>query len=106
MSDEQKLEQYLSRMESVLKTFPTSDRAEVILEIKSHVYSALESDPNQTMVGILNALGEPEVVANRYLMERGLKPTRPPISPIVKWLVFGFLGTLGLMLIFGSFALW
>ena len=95
-----KLERYLSTLESSLKPFPVSDRAEIITEIKSHILDALERDPNANLNSILAALGEPEIVANRYLLERGLKPTKPPISPIVKWVIIGFLGTLAIVMAF------
>src|SRR5262249_34252931 len=49
--------------------------------------------PASSLDTALTALGEPETVANRYLMERGLKPIKPPISPMVKWIVIGILGT-------------
>lgn len=100
MTSDPRLETYLSSLERVLKPFSVSDRAEIVTEIKSHVLSALEREPNSSIDTILAALGEPELVANRYLIERGVKPTKPPISPIVKWLVIGFLGTFAMFLTF------
>lgn len=100
MSNNPQLERYLSSLEKVLAPFPVSDRAEIITEIKSHILSALERDPAAQMDTILSAMGEPETVANRYLMERGIKPSRPSISPIVKWLVIGFLGMFAMSLLF------
>lgn len=105
MMNDPRLERYLTSLESALKPFPVSDRAEIITEIKSHVLSALERDPQTHLDSVLGALGEPETVANRYLLERGLKPTKPPISPIVKWLVIGFLGTFAMVLVFAGFVL-
>lgn len=95
-----RLERYLGTLENSLRGFPVGDRAEIITEIRSHVLSALERDPTTRLDTILAAIGEPEMVANRYLLERGLKPTKPPISPIVKWLVIGFLATFAMILIF------
>ena len=100
MTNDPRLERYLTTLEQALKPFPISDRAEIITEIKSHVLSALDRDPQARMDTILNALGEPETVANRYLMERGLKPIKTSIHPIVKWLTIGFLGTFALILFF------
>lgn len=98
-----RLERYLSTLENSLRPFPVGDRAEIITEIRSHVLSALDRDPTTRLDSVLAALGEPEMVANRYLLERGLKPTKPPISPIVKWLVIGFLTTFAMMLVFIAF---
>jgi hypothetical protein len=100
MTTDPRLEDYLTSMETALKPFPVSDRAEILTEIKSHVQATLERDPESRLDTVLLALGEPETVANRYLMERGLKPTKPSISPVVKWLVIGFLGTVAMVLLF------
>jgi hypothetical protein len=102
MGTDPRLENYLSAMERVLKPFPVSDRADIVTEIKSHVHSALERDPKSSLNSVLGALGAPEHVANRYLLERGLKPIKPPVSPVVKWLVIGFLGTMAMMLLFAG----
>jgi hypothetical protein len=103
MNSDPRLERYLTSLEQALKPFPVSDRAEIITEIKSHVLSALERDPQSHLDSILSALGEPETVANRYLLERGMKPAKTSISPIVKWLVIGFLCTFAMILIFIAF---
>lgn len=105
MNRDPRLERYLSTLESALKPFPVSDRAEIITEIKSHVYSALERDPQASVESVLAALGEPETVANRYLLERNMKPAKPPISPIVRWMVIGFLGTFAMILLFTGFVI-
>lgn len=100
MTNDPRLEHYLSSLENALRPFPVSDRAEIITEIKSHILSALERDPSSNLESVLAAMGEPETVANRYLMERGIKPTKPPISSAAKWLVIGCLGSVGLMMLF------
>ncbi len=105
MTTDPRLERYLASLEKTLKPFPVSDRAEIITEIKSHVLSALERDPQTRLDTILAALGEPETVANRYLLERGLKPGKTSISPMIKWLVIGFLTTFAMILIFIGFVL-
>lgn len=96
MATEPKLEQYLSTLDKSLGQIPVSDRSDIITEIKSHVLDAKDRDPNQSIEQILASIGEPESVANRYLLERGLKPGKPARSPIVKWLTVGFLGTFGI----------
>ncbi len=100
------LENYLSALERALKPLPVSERADIVTEMKSHVLSALDRDPSQGLSSVLSALGTPEVVANRYLIERGKAPVKPPISPIVKWLVVGCLGTFALFLIFVGALVW
>jgi hypothetical protein len=100
METNPKIENYLTILERSLKQLPVSERAEIVTEIKSHILSALEREPGGSVENVLHALGEPETVANRYLAERGHAFVKPSISPIVKWLVIGFLGTFGLLLFF------
>lgn len=97
MATDPKLEAYLTVLDKVLAPIPVSDRADILTEIKSHIMDAQERNPEKSMHDILSSLGEPETVANRYLLERGLKTARPPRAPIVKWLTIGFLGTVGLV---------
>ena len=94
MVNNQTLENYLQKLDKALASINVSDRAEIITEIKSHVLDALEREPEQKIENVLSSLGEPEIVANRYLLERGLKPARPPKHPVVKWLTIGFVATL------------
>ena len=101
-----KLEQYLSLLDRALGQIPVGDRSDIITEIKSHVLEAIDRDPTQEVSKILAALGEPENVANRYLLERGIKPGKPSKSPIAKWLTIGFLGTFGISVLFCLIILW
>lgn len=100
------LENYLVKLERALGSIPVSEKAEIVTEIKSHVLDALERDGSKGIDSVLSALGEPEQVANRFLLERGLRPHKSPKSPIVKWLVIGFLGTLGLSVFLILIVIW
>ena len=106
MVNVKKLENYLAKLDKSLGQISVSEKADIITEIKSHVMDALEKDQSQKIETVLSSLGEPEQVANRYLMERGLKLQSTPKHPIVKWLVVGFLGTFSLVLIFVCLLLW
>lgn len=101
-----KIESYLTRLDRALGPVSVSGRADIVLEIKSHIMDTLERHPEQNVQQVIEALGEPEVVANRYLIERGLKPAKPPRTPIVKWLMFGFLGTFAIFALTFMIALW
>lgn len=98
MTTDPNLESYLSRLDKALSLISVSDRAEIVTEIKSHVIEAQSKDSGASLSSILAALGEPETVANRFLIERGLKPGKPAKSPVVKWLVIGFLGTVSVIM--------
>ncbi len=106
MPTEPRLEDYLAKLDRALGAVPVGDRADIITEIKSHALEAAEREQGRDMGQILAALGEPEAVANRYLMERGLKPGKPPRAPMMKWLTIGFLGTFGLCMLFALVVLW
>lgn len=93
MPTDPKLESYLARLNKALGPISVSDRADIITEIKSHILDVQEKNPDQPLAKTLDSLGEPESVANRYLLERGLKPGKPARSPVIKWLTVGFLGT-------------
>lgn len=92
--ENQQLENYLAKLDKALGPISVSEKAEIITEIKSHVLEAQENNSEKSLSEILNGLGEPEQVANKYLLERGLEIQKPPKHPIVKWLVIGFLGSL------------
>lgn len=98
MALDPKLESYLATLDRALSRVSVSDRSEIILEIKSHVLDAVAKHPEQKVGDVLKALGEPEAVANRYLVERGLKPGKAPRSPMLKWLTIGFLGTFAILM--------
>jgi hypothetical protein len=97
MTNNPQLESYLEALHKALGKVPVSERADIITEIKSHILEAQERDPNTSLAKILSSLGDPQTVANRYLLERGLKPGKAPRAPIVKWLTVGFLGTFALI---------
>ena len=106
MVTDNKLEHYLGKLEKGLGATPVSERAEIITEIKSHILDAQAKNPARKLDDILVAIGEPEQVANRYLIERGLKPIKAPTHPIFKWLIIGFLGTFAIITLFIVVLIW
>lgn len=106
MAIDPQLERYLTALDRALGQISVSDRSDIITEIKSHVLEAEARDPQSNLKTVLDSLGEPENVANRYLIERGIKPGRPSISPVVKWLTIGFLGTFGILAVLFVTVLW
>lgn len=99
MSISPKIEAYLLELDRALGPIALSERADIVTEIKSHLLESMEREPERSVESLLEALGEPAHVANRYLMERGLQPSRPPKRPIWKWLVIGMLGTMTLAMV-------
>lgn len=103
-----KLEAYLYSLDKALEGIAVSEKAEIVTEIKSHILTALEKDATTSLETVLNSLGDPKQVASRYLVERGLKPYKYklPWTPIVKWLVIGFLGTLIIVISSSALVVW
>lgn len=93
------LRAYLDKLDKSLGQISASDRADIIVEIKSHITEAKARHPEQSVSDIIESLGAPETVGNKYILERGLKPQKPPRSgpTIFKWIVIGFLGTCGMI---------
>lgn len=113
MTTEPKLETYLSELDKSLGQIPVSDRADIIIEIKSHVLDAQMKDSSQSMEDILQSMGNAESVANRYLHERGLSAQKPVkttsmnwLSASIKWLVIGFLGFMAIIMIGAGLLIW
>ena len=105
MSYEPRLETYLSRLAAALGPIAMSEKAEIITEIKGHIIETMERD-GLDLSSVLVSIGEPETVANRYLLERGLRPVPAPKAPLLKWLVIGFLGTFGIAALFVIVVAW
>ena len=113
MTTEPKLEAYLAELDKYLTQIPLSDRADIIIEIKSHVLDAQSKNPTQGIDIILNSMGDAESVAKRYLQERGLQAMSPVktssmmwLPASIKWLVIGFLGFISIIVIVISLLIW
>lgn len=117
MTTQPKLESYLSDLDKALTQLPLSDRADIIIEIKSHVIQAQEKNPDDTLETILASLGDPKTVANRYLQERGITPITqaapvkaPPtmmwLAYSIKWLVIGFISFVALIILVVALVIW
>jgi len=113
MTTEPKLEAYLSELDQSLGQIPVSDRADIIIEIKSHVLDAQAKDPAQDVSQILHSMGDPGSVAKRFLQERGLTavpPAKPSsmqwLSASIKWLVIGFLGFMLIIMLGVALLIW
>lgn len=105
---QRQLSNYLDKLDKSLGQISASDRADIIVEIKSHINEAQSRHPEQTVTDIIASLGEAESVGNKYILERGLKPVKPPRAggTIMKWLVIGFLGTMALFLLSIALLIW
>lgn len=99
MSLPAELEKYLESLDLALMGLPVSARADIVTQIKNQVLETQKKDPATNLYKLLNSIGAPEQVANRYLLERGLNPQNLPkrkMRPLLKWM---------LILTFGFFAL-
>ncbi len=107
MNDELKTEYYLRQLDQYLHALPVSQRAEIITEIKSHIQESLEKDEKRGIESVLNDLGAPRVVAERYLLAKGLRPSvqsRP--GRVLKWLAIGTVAVFALIFVGGMWTIW
>jgi uncharacterized membrane protein len=81
MSDHDLIRNYIKSLTKYLARLEKTDAEEVIREIESHIYDALELQEQEGSQSgaqsILDGFGEPRELANRYV-EHMLKGTPPP----------------------------
>jgi len=101
---------YLERLEACLHGLPTHRRRELLDEIRAHISEArttLDPDDEVGLRAILDAVGDPEVIAAEAL---GAAPIKAPArsDPLVPWLVllgglfFGIGWLVGIVLLWSS----
>ncbi|MCB0327924.1 MAG: hypothetical protein KDD52_09955 [Bdellovibrionales bacterium] len=106
MNHNKYLDRYLESLDKALKGVSVGEKADIITEIRSHILDALERD-DQNLRAILDSLGEPQQVANRYLLERGITIQPKPLGySLVKWISAGFLTTLCVVVIALTLLIW
>jgi hypothetical protein len=90
MNGELKIENYLAQLDQELSALPISQRAEIITEIKSHILETTDKNPERALDSVLADLGQPSVVAERYLSAKGVARVPPKSGGWVKRLAIGF----------------
>lgn len=110
MSDDLKIEYYLQQLDRELRALPVSQRAEIVTEIKSHIRDASDKDPKPDLQQVLNDLGSPRVVAERYLTFKGVAPGSAASSNrprrVLKWLAVATVASFALIFFLGLSAIW
>jgi uncharacterized membrane protein len=80
MTDQQKIEHYLSVFRAALRSMPHSE--EIVREISAHIRDAAE-EPGATLSAVLTRLGSPEALARQYdeaeLFKRARRSFSPPL---------------------------
>jgi hypothetical protein len=80
MTDQQKIEHYLSAFRAALRSMPHSE--EIVREISAHIRDAAE-EPGATLSAVLTRLGSPEALARQYdeaeLFKRARRSFSPPL---------------------------
>lgn len=95
---QQRLNDYLKQIEDALSEISVADRSDILLELNSHISERLENG-DQDIDQILAALGSPQQVANRYLLDRGIQPIPPKRFSWLKAFTLGTVGVLALCVI-------
>lgn len=66
---EKELENYLSELENHLRSMPTSERIDVVKELKSYI-EELQYNEKKTSLEIISQLGSTKELAKGYLSDR------------------------------------
>lgn len=105
MNNDLKIEYYLSQLDRELQAFSVSQRAEIVTEIKSHIRESMDRESAKPVDQILQDLGTPRQVAERYLVAKGM-PLAPPrrSGKVFKWLAIGTVGFFALLFFGGIMA--
>ena len=82
MTDQQKIEQYLSAFRVALRTTPEPQHGEIVREITAHIRDAAE-EPGATVSAVLARLGPPETLARQYGEGVLLQTARRSLSPLL-----------------------
>ena len=101
-----RIEHYLLQLDRQLQGLTVSQRAEIVTEIKSHILDSMEKDPQRDIEAILADLGQPGVVAERYLSAKGLQPRTSSGRRWLKWLAIGVAGCFAMLLITTMLGVW
>ena len=100
------LEVYLTRLEKCLGPLGISEKAEIITEIKSHVMDTLDNNDTETVKEVLDALGTPRQVAQKYLTEKGIEPKKDSDNSVVKWVSLSLISVIGACLVLMIVLVW
>lgn len=95
---QQKLNDYLREIEIALGEISVAERSDILLELDGHIRESLEKG-GQSIDQILEALGSPQQVANRYLLSKGIQPVKPRGFPWFKAIGLTTLGVMSLTVI-------
>ncbi len=82
MTDQQRLEQYLSTFRAALHSTPEPQQGEIVREITAHIRDAAE-EPGTTIAAVLARLGSPETLARQYGEGALLQTARRSLSPLL-----------------------
>lgn len=105
MSEDSRIESYLSRLDRWLRELPVGRRAEIVTEVKAEILSNLEKSRTKDVDSVLNNLGMPKIVAERYLAMKGLRASRNS-GKWFKWLAIGTVALFAVILIAGIKLFW
>ncbi|MEO4004969.1 hypothetical protein [Flavobacterium sp. CAU 1735] len=86
---------YIARIQQAIKTLNAANQQEILLEINSHIYESLMSDPDSGreevahLLDILEKLGQPEVFLKPLVAEKKLEEATRTFNPfqVIKALV-------------------
>ena len=78
---------YIRRIERTIKSLSKSDQKEIVMELNSHIYAALETanrpkDDLGSIVRVTDELGDPEVILSPMVEERSITRATKTFNPL------------------------
>jgi hypothetical protein len=99
LTETEKIESWLDRVELFLMELQATERAQLILDLNQQILALAIASSDQRIEDILRKMGEPLQVANRLRSEKGLRPRQKISRPtsLSKVLIFSILASLVFM---------
>jgi len=100
------IKQYLVRLRKALGDVPSTERDEIVEEIRSHILERIEAQEpatEQVVNEILRAVGDPKELASQYKTEALLRRARTSQSPLLllrttlRWAMSGLAGVIAFL---------
>jgi hypothetical protein len=77
---------YMKRTKRTIKSLPSKDQQEILLEFNSHIYEGLKHNNQQneidSLLDVLDRLGEPEEVLKPLVAEKKLEQATTTFNPV------------------------
>ncbi len=93
------LDRYLERLDAALTGIPVQTRLEILLHQRDQIVDFSRKQGSGNLDSVLQSFGEPEALAERLILERGLLRKPPKRMNPAKWFAVTVLGFVAIILL-------